>query len=144
MTACDLAVASGTARIGYPEVIRGLVPAVVMYDLTRLIGDRRARQLLLTGQIIMSMEAQRWGLVNCVTEPELCLSESIRMGKDMFRSAPQAVAVIKRLLDETQGRPKSLRGAAVVSAAIRVSEEAQEGIRAFLEKRPPRWVETHL
>ena len=46
MTACDLAVASGTARIGYPEVIRGLVPAVVMYDLTRLIGDRRARQLL--------------------------------------------------------------------------------------------------
>jgi methylglutaconyl-CoA hydratase len=143
MTACDLAVASGTARIGYPEVIRGLVPAVVMYDLTRLIGDRRARQLLLTGQIIMSMEAQRWGLVNYVTEPELCLSESIRMGKDMFQSAPQAVAVIKRLLDETQGRPTNLRGAAAVSAAIRVSEEAHEGIRAFLEKRPPRWVETH-
>lgn len=144
MTACDLAVASGTARIGYPEVLRGLVPAVVMYDLTRLIGDRRARQLLLTGQSIMSMEAHRWGLVNYVTEPELCLAESIRMGKDMFQSAPQAVAVIKRLLDETQGRPKSLRGAAAVSAAIRVSEEAQEGIRAFLEKRPPRWVETHL
>ncbi len=144
MTACDFAVAAGTARIGYPEVIRGLVPAVVMYDLTRLIGDRRARQLLLTGQIIMSIEAQRWGLVNYVTEPELCLSESIRIGKDMIKSAPQAVAAIKRLLDETQGRPRSLRGAAAVSAAIRVSEEAQEGIRAFLEKRPPRWVETHL
>ena len=51
-------------------------------------------------------------------------------------------SAIKRLLDETQGRPRSLRGAAAVSAAIRVSEEAQEGIRAFLEKRLPSWVET--
>jgi len=66
------------------------------------------------------------------------------VGKDMIQSAPQAVAATKRLLDEIQGRPRSLRGAAAVSAAIRVSEEAQEGIRAFLEKRPPRWVETHL
>ena len=49
MAACDFAVASSMARIGYPEVLRGLVPAVVMFDLTRLIGDRRTRQLLLTG-----------------------------------------------------------------------------------------------
>lgn len=143
MAACDLAVASDHARIGYPEVIRGLVPAVVMYDLTRLIGDRRARQLLLAGQLIMSTEAYHWGLVNQVTAPDRCLSEAIRVGKDMIASAPHAVAAIKRLLDETQGRPRSLRGAAAVSAAIRVSEEAQEGIRAFLEKRPPRWAETH-
>ena len=61
----------------------------------------------------------------------------------MLAAAPQAVAAIKRLLDETQGRPMNLRGAAAVSAAIRVSEEAQEGIRAFLEKRPPRWTEAH-
>ncbi len=144
MTACDFAVASEAARIGYPEVFRGLVPAVVMYDLTRLIGDRRARQLLLAGQLIMSTQAYDWGLVNQVTTPDGCLPEAIRVGKNMIRLAPQAVAAIKRLLDETQGRPSSLRGAAAVSAAIRVSEEAREGIRAFLEKRPPRWVETHL
>ena len=143
MAACDFAVASEAARIGYPEVFRGLVPAVVMYDLSRLIGDRRARQLLLAGELILANQAYQWGLVNHVTAPDRCLAEAIRMGKDMIQSGPQAVAAIKRLLDETQGRPRNLRGAAAVSAAIRVSEEAQEGIRAFLEKRPPRWADMH-
>ena len=130
MAACDFAVASDAARIGYPEVFRGLVPAVVMYDLTRLIGDRRTRELLLAGQFITATQAFQWGLVNQVTTPDRCLAEAIRVGKNLILSAPQAVAAIKRLLDETQGRPGSLRGAAAVSAAIRVSEEAQEGIRA--------------
>ncbi len=140
-TACDFAVAAETARIGYPEVLRGLVPAVVMFDLTRLIGDRRARQMLLSGELISAARSYEWGLVNQVTAPDGCLAEAVRVGKDMIHLAPQAAATIKRLLDETQGRPRSLRGAAAVSAAIRVSEEAQEGIRAFLEKRPPRWAE---
>ena len=141
MAACDFAIASSTARIGYPEVLRGLVPSVVLYDLTRLVGDRRARQLLLTGKPIVASVALEWGLLNQVTEPEQCLAEAIRNGKDMVHSGPQAIAAIKRLLDETEGRPKSLRGAAAVSAAIRVSEEAQEGIQSFLDKRPPRWTE---
>ena len=141
MAACDFAVASEQARIGYPEVLRGMVPAVVMFDLTRLIGDRRARQLLLSGDLISATIAFNWGLVNQVTTPEKCLAEAIRIGRDLATAAPLAVAAIKRLLDETEGRPKSLRGAAAVSAAIRVSDEAQEGILAFLEKRPPRWVQ---
>jgi methylglutaconyl-CoA hydratase len=141
MTACDFAVASETARIGYPEVFRGLVPAVVMHDITRLVGDRRARQLLLAGQLISAEQALQWGLVNQVATAERCLAEAVSVGKRLNQLAPQATATIKRLLDETQGRPRSLRGAAAVSAAIRVSEEAQEGIRAFLEKRSPRWVE---
>jgi methylglutaconyl-CoA hydratase len=143
MAACDFAVAGDRARIGYPEVLRGLVPSVVMYDLTRLVSDRRARQLLLSGDLISSIVAYDWGLVNLVTTPGDCLAESIRLAKKLVHSAPQAIAAIKRLLDETEGRPKSLRGAAAVSAAIRVSDEAQEGIRAFLEKRPPRWVEAY-
>jgi methylglutaconyl-CoA hydratase len=143
VAACDFVVAAEQARFGYPEVFRGLVPAVVMYDLTRLVGDRRARQLLIAGQPISAPTAHAWGMVNQVTTVEKCLSEAIRVGKDLVRCAPQAIGAIKRLLDETQGRPRSLRGAAAVSAAIRVSEEAQEGISAFLEKRPPRWVDTH-
>jgi methylglutaconyl-CoA hydratase len=139
MSACDLAIASTSARLGYPEVLRGLVPSTVMYDLTRLIGDRRARHLLLTGGLIVADVAHEWGLVNLVTQPQNCLLESVRMGRSMIEAAPQAVAAIKRQLDEVGGRPKSLRGAAAVSAAIRVGEEAQEGVRAFLEKRPPRW-----
>ncbi len=139
--ACDLVIAAENARIGYPEVLRGLVPAVVMHDLTRLVGDRRARQLLLTGESISAVQAQQWGLVNEVTPPDRCLERAIRAGKATTASAPHAVAAIKRLLDETQGRPRSLRGAAAVSAAIRVSEEAQEGILAFVEKRPPHWTQ---
>ena len=142
MSACDFAIASESARIGYPEVHRGLVPSVVMFDLTRLIGDRRARQLLLAGELIEAATAYQWGLISQVTSPDRCVAEAIRLGKEMVRLGPQAVATIKRQLDEAQGRPRSLRGAAAVSAAIRVSEEAQEGIRAFLEKRPPKWAET--
>ncbi len=143
VSSCDFAIASEAARIGYPEIFRGLVPAVVMFDLTRLIGDRRARQMLLAGELILAEKALHWGLVNQVTSADRCLTEAIRVSKDMVRLGPQAVATVKRLLDETQGRPRSLRGAAAVSAAIRVSEEAQEGILAFLEKRPPRWAETN-
>ncbi|WP_165219081.1 enoyl-CoA hydratase/isomerase family protein [Aquisphaera insulae] len=141
MAACDLAVASTTARVGYPEVLRGLVPSTVMYDLTRLIGDRRSRHLLLTGGLIVADTAREWGLVNLVTEPRKCLPEAILMGKQMIEAAPKAVAAIKRQLDEVGNRPGNLRGAAAVSAAIRVGDEAQEGVRAFLEKRLPRWAQ---
>jgi methylglutaconyl-CoA hydratase len=143
MAACDFVVASSTARIGYPEVLRGLVPAIVMHDLTRSLGDRRARQLVLAGELITASQAYDWGLVSQVASPENCLAEAIRIGKKSVHFAPQAVATIKRLLDEAQNRPQNLRGAAAVSAAIRVSEEAQEGMKAFLEKRPPRWAEPH-
>jgi methylglutaconyl-CoA hydratase len=139
MSACDLAVVAGSARIGYPEVRRGLVAAIVMHDLIRQIGDRRARQLLLTGELISGQLACDWGLVNAVTPAETCLDEAIRIAQGLVECGPQALATTKRLLDETEGRPPNLRGAAAISAVIRTSEEAQEGIAAFVEKRPPRW-----
>ncbi len=142
MAACDLAVASETARIGYPEVRRGLVAAIVMHDLTRQVGDRRARQLLLTGDLITSKLALDWGLLNAVTTVEGCLDEAVRIAQGLVESAPTALATTKRLLDETEGRPANLRGAAAISAVIRSSEEAHEGITAFVEKRPPRWAAT--
>lgn len=138
-TACDFVVAARTASIGYPEVRRGLVAAIVMHDLTRQVGARRARALLLTGQPISAEEAARWGLVNRVVDPEACLDEAVALGRSLVESAPSAVETTKRLLDEISGLPKTLRGAAAITAAVRVSDEAEEGIRAFLEKRPPRW-----
>ena len=139
MAACDLAIAAETARIGYPEIRRGLVAAVVMHDLTRQLGDRRARQLLLTGEPISSKLACDWGLVNAVTPTDRCLDEAIRIAQGFVGSAPSAMATTKRLLDETLGRPKDLRGAAAISAVVRASEEAVEGIHAFVQKRPPSW-----
>ena len=139
MAACDLAVAAETARIGYPEVKRGLVAAIVMHDLSRQVGDRRSRQLLLSGESISAQVAHEWGLVNSLTPVERCLDEAIRLAHDLVNCAPRAMATTKRLLDEAAARPHDLRGAAAVSAAIRVSDEAREGISAFVENRPPAW-----
>ena len=132
-------IASDSARIGYPEVKRGLVAAIVMHDLIRQVGDRRARQLLLSGDLLPAQEAERWGLVNRVVPPDRCLDEAVALAQSLAEAAPDALATTKRLLDEAWGRPKTLRGAAAVSAAVRVGDEAIEGMRAFLEKRPPSW-----
>jgi methylglutaconyl-CoA hydratase len=139
MAACDLVVASETALIGYPEVKHGLVASIVLHDLTRQVGDRRARELLLTGEPISAEVAMEWGMVNLVTHKEGCLSQAILLAQDLLKSGPQAIATTKRLLDEAMGRPHDLRGAAAVSAAVRVSDEAREGILAFVEKRVPAW-----
>ncbi|HWE35637.1 MAG TPA: enoyl-CoA hydratase/isomerase family protein [Isosphaeraceae bacterium] len=137
--ACDFVVADESAQIGYPEVRRGLVAAIVLHDLVRQTGDRRARELLLTGEPIDARTAERWGLVNRVAPAGRALDEAIAMARGLVGSAPLALSTIKRLLDESTNRPADLRGAAAVSASVRVGDEAAEGMRAFLEKRPPRW-----
>ena len=135
-TACDFVVASSAAKIGYPEVRRGLVAAVVMHDLISQVGERRARALLLGGEPISAVEAERWGLVNRVVEPTACRDQAIALARSLVACGPHAVRTTKRQIDETSRRPSNLRGAAAISAAVRVSEEAYEGMRAFLEKRP--------
>jgi methylglutaconyl-CoA hydratase len=139
MAACDLAVAVPSARIGYPEVLRGLAPVVVMHDLTGLVGMRRARYLLLSGEPISADEALAWGLLNAITPLDGCLAAAVELGRTFSRGAPGAQATVKKLLLDSDGKPPDFRGAAAISAAMRGSEEAQEGMRAFLEKRPPRW-----
>jgi methylglutaconyl-CoA hydratase len=137
--ACDFVVLAADARIGYPEVRRGLVAAIVLQDLVRQVGDRRARELLLTGAPATASNAERWGLVNRVVPRERCLDEAISLAEGLLDSAPNAIATTKRLLDEATNRPGDLRGAAAVSASVRVGDEAAEGMRAFVDKRPPRW-----
>lgn len=137
--ACDFVVMADGARLGYPEVLRGLVPAIVMHDLVRLLGERRARQLLLTGSAIDARTAHAWGLANEVTPAGRCLDEALAGAERALVAGPMAVATIKRLLDEATKRLPDLRGPAAVTASVRVSEEAVEGMRAFLERRPPRW-----
>lgn len=137
--ACDFVIASAESRIGYPEVRRGLVAAVVMRDLVKQAGERRARALLLAGEPIGAEEAERWGLINRVVPAECCRGEAVALARSLSACGPHALALTKRLVGETDGRSTELRGAAAISAAIRSSDEAVEGMRAFLEKRPPRW-----
>jgi methylglutaconyl-CoA hydratase len=140
-TACDFVVMSSSARLAWPEVRRGLVAAVVMPDLVRQAGERRARALLLSGEPIDAEQAERWGLANRVVAPDRVRDEALALARSLTACGPRALATIKRLIDESSGRPPDLRGAAAVSAAVRVSDEALEGMRAFLEKRPPRWAD---
>lgn len=137
--ACDLVVLADSARIGYPEVKRGVVAAMVMHDLVRQVGGRRAREILLTGRLIESSRALAWGLVNRVEPVGRCRESAIALAREFAECAPMALATTKHLLDEATARPRDLRGAAAISAAIRDSDEAREGIRAFVEKRVPQW-----
>lgn len=137
--ACDFLVAGATAQIGYPEIRRGLVAAIVMQDLVRQIGDRRARELLLTGAPIGAEEAHRWGLVNRLVPAGQAMAEALELARTLVAGGPIAQTTIKRLLDDATLRPRDLRGAAAITASVRTSDEAAEGIVAFLEKRPPAW-----
>jgi enoyl-CoA hydratase/carnithine racemase len=78
--------------------------------------------------------------VNRVVPAEQCVAAALELARGLVAAAPQAMAATKRLLYAPGQRP-DLRGAAAESAAVRVSDEAAEGMRAFLEKRPPRWAE---
>ncbi|MBX6311595.1 MAG: enoyl-CoA hydratase/isomerase family protein [Isosphaeraceae bacterium] len=137
--ACDFVIADDAAHLGYPEVRRGLVAAVALYDLVRQAGDRRARELLLTGAPIPAALAEDWGLINRVAPKGQSLDDALNLARALLAAGPHAVTTTKRLLDEATGRPPDLRGAAAVSASVRIGDEAIEGMRSFLEKRQPRW-----
>lgn len=137
--ACDFVLMADTARIGFPEVRRGLVAAIVLHDLVRHVGDRRSRDLLLTGRTIRAEQAKDWGLINSVVAAEDCFKEALSFAESLLNTAPIAVKTTKKLLDEASGMPIDLRGAAAVSAAIRVGDEAREGMAAFVEKRRTSW-----
>ncbi|MCG3137411.1 MAG: 2,3-dehydroadipyl-CoA hydratase [Phycisphaerae bacterium] len=98
MTACDLVVASEHARIGYPELRNGRVAALVMPALLRQVGERQARNLLLTGELITSTRALQMGLVDEITKPADLLPRCRRLAEDLLLIPPEAVSRTKRWL----------------------------------------------
>lgn len=139
LLACDFVIMAKGTRLSFPEVKRGLVAAIVMHDLIRHVGDRRARELLLTGHALPAEDAERWGLINRVVPGPACREQALALARSLISSAPIALQTTKRLLDEASSLPKDLRGAAAISAAVRVGDEAREGMAAFLEKRAASW-----
>lgn len=141
MSACDLVVAAEDTRIGYPEARRGLVPALVMGLLRRQVGEREARELLLTGDLIDAERAQTMGLVNRVV-PAAQLDEALGALVDsILHNAPGALAGTKSFLASLWPRAhaEDLARAHALHVQMRRSPEAREGISAFLEKRRPLW-----
>ena len=138
----DIVIASETATIALTEVKLGLVPAVISPYLLRRIGDKNCREYFLTGEKISARRACEIGLVNYfVPESELdkCVEGIVIK---LLSSGPMAMAACKEMLSRNSmvDQEKSNQFWAELIARLRVSDEAQEGMKAFLEKRSPDWL----
>lgn len=140
-TACDLAVMDREARIGYSEARIGFVAALVSVLLVRQVGERRARDLLLSARLVSAEEAAAMGLVNDVVAPGQALAAAVDRAGALARNAPGSLAMTKALLTSvgSLGLEDGLRFAVEVNALARASDDLHEGVRAFLEKRLPSW-----
>jgi methylglutaconyl-CoA hydratase len=138
---CDVAVAADDALFGFTEVVLGILPAMISPYVVRKIGLSASRALCLSGARFTAARAKEIGLVHTVV-PATDLDRAVADHVAAFRkAAPSAIRATKRLLSEVYGRRPSDVLALTVDniASQRVSAEGQEGLRAFLEKRPAAW-----
>lgn len=138
---CDVVVAADDAVFGFTETTLGILPAMISPYVLRKIGLSAARELCLNGARFNAARAKEIGLVHeVVTADRLDLAVEKHV-QQFWKAAPSAIAETKRLLREVAGhRPEDALAMTVEAlAAQRVSPEGQEGLKAFLEKRPARW-----
>jgi enoyl-CoA hydratase len=141
--ACDLVVASTTARFGLPETRRGVIATSgALFRAMRLLPLNLARELLLTGATIGAQRAHQVGLVNRVTPPGGAIEAALRLAEQIVQSSPTSVratlAALQEQVDEADAR--GWRATEAALARVSASADAREGIDAFLAKRPPRWM----
>jgi len=138
---CDFTLAAPEARFGFTEVRIGFVPALVSIFLSLQIGDKRIRDLLLTGRILDANEARQMGLVNEVVPQEELALRVASLAESLLANSPQALGATKRMIAERQRAwlDIAIANAIEVSAQIRETGDFREGIAAFLEKRKPAW-----
>jgi methylglutaconyl-CoA hydratase len=142
---CDIAVGVTTAKFALSEVKLGLVPAVISPYVIAAIGVRQARRLFLTGEVFSGEHAERIGLLHTAVAPEALDGEMDRVLHLVTKVAPQAQREAKQLalrvggIDQGQTEAVDIANAELI-ARLRVAEEGQHGLAAFLEKRAPRWV----
>ena len=143
--ACDLAIATADARFAFSEVKLGLVPATIGPYVVAAIGARRARGLFALGRSFGAEEARAFGLIDQVVDgPEGLAAARDAIAADIRACAPGAVGESKRLVAHIAARVLDhglMADTAHWIARVRVGAEGQEGVRAFLERRPPGWVD---
>ncbi len=138
---CDFTLAVPEAKFGYTEVRIGFVPAIVSTFLLRQVGEKQARDLLLTGRIISAEEAARMGLVNEIVAPEKLLARARELAALLMENSPASLRATKKLLSDHSRAELDTQIEAAIreNAAIRTTADFCEGISSFLEKRKPVW-----
>jgi methylglutaconyl-CoA hydratase len=140
-TLCDFTLAADDARLGYTEVKIGFVPAIVSSFLLLQVGEKQARDLLLTGRLIDAAEARSLGLITKVVpaaELDAAVSE---LSTSLLANSPSSMRATKHLLhrQEIERLSRNLRAGVNINAELRSTDDFREGIAAFLEKRKPVW-----
>jgi methylglutaconyl-CoA hydratase len=138
---CDFTLAVPEAKFGYTEVRIGFVPAIVSTFLLRQVGEKHARDLLLTGRIIGAEEAARMGLVNEIVAPESLMARARELAALLMENSPASLRATKKLLNDHARAEldKQIEAALRENAAVRTTADFREGITSFLEKRKPAW-----
>jgi methylglutaconyl-CoA hydratase len=140
-TICDFTLSVPEAKFGYTEVKIGFVPAIVSSFLLRQVGDKRTRDLLLTGRLIKAEEAHDLGLVTRLVSEQDLMPEAHKLAQCLLRNSPEAMQSTKRLLNYYANHhlDAEIEAAIAANAEARATEDFKEGVRAFLEKRAPDW-----
>src|SRR5712664_1107374 len=140
-TLCDFTLAAPEAKFGYTEVKIGFLPAIVSVFLSRQIGEKRTRDLLLTGRILEPAEAKEIGLINEIVPAEKLMDRAKELAGILVAASPGSVTRAKRLLTSAAaaGVDADLERAILENARIRCTPDFKEGLASFLEKRKPVW-----
>lgn len=140
-TLCDFTLAVPEAKFGYTEVRVGFIPALVSIFLERQVGEKLARDLLLTGRIIGPVEATAIGLVARVVPADQLMVSARELATILIANSPGSLMATKRLLVRAKEAEidRCIEFAVAESVAIRSTPDFREGLSAFLEKREPRW-----
>jgi methylglutaconyl-CoA hydratase len=139
---CDIAIAAEQARFAFSEVKLGIVPAVISPYVVRKIGTTHARALFVSGERFHAARAQAIGLVHTVVPREQLDEATQKALGELLRNGPQAMRAAKALASnvDSMNYAEARTYTAEMIAHLRTSEEGQDGLSAFLEKREPRWI----
>lgn len=142
MLACDFAIATSKARFGLTSARNGLLAGIAIPVLIEAVGPRVARQLLMHGGMFDAATALRLGLVDQVVEADALDPTVATLAGELMLGAPSVQTLVKKLITEIDSLPHDTNAADVLGEHVAnqcVSEEALEGMSAFLEKRRPKW-----
>jgi len=140
-TLADFTLATPESKFGYNEVRVGFVPAIAASFLLRQVGEKRTRELLLTGRLMMAHEALSFGLVTQIVAAEELQQTAKALAQTLLMNSPQAMQTVKRLLAEHSRHrlDEELEEAIEVNAQQRSAADFKEGVRAFLQRRRADW-----